>query len=353
LAGGTGTDTLLGGEGLDVLAAIQADISTSSISGFEALLVSTNVRLRLAQFNGFDVIGSYTGSVYDIYGMDAGLYDLSVRPTSNLRTLFGSIGSDTLRGDMLGNLLNGLAGNDVVEGLAGSDSLAGGDGNDSVLGGDGNDSLTGGNGADLLHGEDGNDTLIGDAGADTLVAGAGNDLLNGGADNDLLSYAELTAASQAVTVNLTTLRAIGAAGNDTLAALENVLAGAGSDSIFGDSLGNQLFGGNGQDTLAGAGGNDLIDGGLGIDFISYMELTLATQAVTVDLVTLRATGAAGNDTIAGIENIVTGAGNDSLRGDGFANFLSAGSANDTMAAGGGDDTVLALIGLMVAPALTY
>ena len=241
---------------------------------------------------------------------------------------------------MLGNSLNGQAGNDVVEGLAGNDSLAGGDGNDSVFGGVGNDSLTGGNGADLLHGEEGNDTLVGDAGADTLVAGAGNDLLNGGADNDLLSYAELTAASQAVTVNLTTLRAIGAAGNDTLAALENVLAGAGSDSIFGDSLGNQLFGGNGQDTLAGAGGNDLIDGGLGTDFISYMELTLATQAVTVDLVTLRATGAAGNDTIAGIENIVTGAGNDSLRGDGFANFLSAGFGNDTMAAGGGDDTVL-------------
>ena len=186
LASGTGTDTLLGGEGLDVLAAIQADISTSSISGFEALLVSTNVRLRLAQFNGFDVIGSYTGSVYDIYGMDAGLYDLSVRPTSNLRTLFGSIGSDTLRGDMLGNLLNGQAGNDVVEGLAGNDSLAGGDGNDSVLGGVGNDSLSGGDGRDSLTGGDGNDRILGGTAGDSLMGDAGNDTLAGGAGADTL-----------------------------------------------------------------------------------------------------------------------------------------------------------------------
>ncbi|MGI9128760.1 MAG: calcium-binding protein [Roseomonas sp.] len=54
---------------------------------------------------------------------------------------------------------------------------------------------------------------------------------------------------------------------------------------------------------------------------------------------LRATGAAGNDTFAGIENVVTGAGNDSLLGDGAANILIAGAGNDTISGGAGNDSL--------------
>jgi len=56
-------------------------------------------------------------------------------------------------------------------------------------------------------------------------------------------------------------------------------------------------------------------------------------------VALRATGAAGNDTLAGIENVLSGAGNDSLLGDGAANTLTAGSGNDTIVAGAGRDSL--------------
>ena len=340
LVGGAATDTLIGGDGIDLLAAIQADITGVTASGFESLVVSTNVRLTRAQFVGFGSITSYNGGLYDIYGADAGLYDLSIRPTTGLRVLFGSAGIDTLRGDSLSNWLEGQDGSDSLDGGLGNDTLGGGVGDDRALGGNGNDWLAGGTGNDLLDAGIGDDTLAGDAGFETLTGGAGNDSINGGADNDLLSYAELTAANQAITVSLTTLRATGAAGNDTLALVEDVLAGAGSDSIYGDSLANRLFGAAGQDTLLGAGGNDLIDGGAGTDFVSYFELTAASQAVTVDLVALRATGAAGNDTLAGIENILTGAGNDRLVGDGLANLLLSTGGNDTILAGGGDDTFI-------------
>jgi len=340
LVGGAATDTLIGGDGIDLLAAIQADITGVTASGFESLVVSTNVRLTRAQFVGFGSITSYNGGLYDIYGADAGLYDLSTRPTTGLRVLFGSAGIDTLRGDSLSNWLEGQDGNDSLDGGLGNDTLGGGVGDDRALGGNGNDWLVGGTGNDLLDAGLGDDTLAGDAGFETLTGGTGNDSINGGADTDLLSYAELTAANQAITVSLTTLRATGAAGNDTLALVEDVLAGAGSDSVYGDSLANRLFGAAGQDTLLGAGGNDLIDGGAGTDFVSYFELTAASQAVTVDLVALRATGAAGNDTLAGIENILTGAGNDRLVGDGLANLLLSTSGNDTILAGGGDDTFI-------------
>lgn len=60
-----------------------------------------------------------------------------------------------------------------------------------------NDPTEGGN--DLLDGGDGDDTLYGNGGADTLKGGAGADALHGGAGSDTASYEW---AERAVTVNL-------------------------------------------------------------------------------------------------------------------------------------------------------
>ena len=100
------------------------------------------------------------------------------------------------------------------------------------------------------------------------IAMDGADSYLGGAGNDWLSYGLLTASSNGVTVDLVAGRSFGILGNDSLSGIENVLAGAGNDSIFGDSSANFLIGGVGNDTLIGGAGNDTLMGGTGTDNLS-------------------------------------------------------------------------------------
>ncbi|MFN7305327.1 MAG: calcium-binding protein, partial [Acetobacteraceae bacterium] len=173
---------------------------------------------------------------------------------------------------------------------------------------------------------------------DTLQGGAGNDSIAGGDDLDWASYGELTAASQGVTVSLATGRATGAAGSDTLSGIENVLSGAGNDSLLGDGSANVLDGGLGNDTLQGGLGDDNLIGGTGLDWASYAELT-SGQSVTVNLATGRATGSAGSDTLVGFENALGGAGNDELIGNSSANVLAGGGGDDVLQGGAGNDSI--------------
>ena len=221
----------------------------------------------------------------------------------------------------------GAAGNDSFSGI---ENIASGAGNDSLLG-DGN--------ANVFFGGLGNDSLSGDLGNDTLSGGAGNDSLEGGLGTDWLSYSDLTGATQAVTVSLASLRATGAAGNDSFSGFENIISGAGNDTLQGDDNANTLNGGLGNDTLSGGLGHDSLLGSTGTDWVSYAELSDATQAVTVNLTTRLVTGAAGNDTLSSFENIVSGAGNDSLAGDGIANTLTGEAGDDTVSGGLGSDSL--------------
>ncbi|MFN7672794.1 MAG: calcium-binding protein, partial [bacterium] len=264
----------------------------------------------------------------------------TIRADESLAENLATDGNDTLTGAVGNDTIDGLGGNDSVRGLGGVDSLVGGNGNDTLDGGTDDDQLAGGNGNDSLIGDDGNDTLNGGAEGDRLSGGAGNDSIAGGDGLDWVSYAELTSSTQGVTVNLATGRATGAAGSDTLGGIENVLSGAGNDSVLGDGLANVLDGGLGADTLQGGLGDDSLLGGEGLDWASYGELTAASQGVTVNRATGRATGAAGSDTLSGIENVLSGAGNDSLLGDGSANVLDGGLGNDTLQGGLGNDSLL-------------
>jgi Ca2+-binding RTX toxin-like protein len=135
---------------------------------------------------------------------------------------------------------------------------------------------------------------------DTLDGGMGADTLIGGNGSDLVSYATATGA---VTVNLAGGVALGAAGNDSLSGIENVLGGTGADCLLGDAGANQLSGGAGADVLFGQAGNDCLDGGNGADNLF---------------------GGEGNDWL------VAGEGNDCLNGEG---------GNDTLIAGNGDDVI--------------
>ena len=300
----------------------------------------------------------------------------------------------------MANLI-GTPGNDTVIGTSGADTISGGDGDDSLTGGDGydhlygglgNDTLDGGSDGDEVHydsapgpvnvdlglgiatGAEGNDqllnisnvyggsfgdTLTGDAsingiyglggddsifggsGDDLLIGGLGNDRIDGGAGRDYVYYLD---SSSAVTVNLGLGIASGGEGTDALINIENVRGSAFADNLIGDDNGNFLHGqggndvvsgGAGDDTMEGGAGSDTLDGGVGKDWVYYAT---SSSPITVNLSLSLASGGAGNDTLAGFENIYGGKAGDLLIGDAGNNVLYGGKGNDTLVGGDGTDT---------------
>lgn len=150
-----------------------------------------------------------------------------------------------------------------------------------VLGGGGGDLLRGSRGNDRLDGERGNDTLHGGGKGDTLTGGPGRDRLFGGAGDDDLIDGE----------------------TDSQAAAD----------VF--------RGGSSRDTDNGADRGDRLD---------YSK---RNRALSIDLT--RAKGA--GDAILGLESVVGGSGNDTLRGDGDDNWLEGNGGRDRLLARGGDD----------------
>lgn len=139
LFGGSGADILFGGEGDDLLS---GGLGSDTVSFTRARSrVRVDLRAGTARGMGDDrLVG-----VEDVVG-----------------SRFG----DVLRGNALGNTLDGWRGADRVRGRAGDDTLIGGDG------------------ADLLRGDGGRDELDGEAGSDRLFGGTGRDVLDGGAGVD-------------------------------------------------------------------------------------------------------------------------------------------------------------------------
>ena len=135
-------------------------------------------------------------------------------------------------------------------------------------------------GADVLTGSDGDDTLLGFGGDDTLRGGFGADHLSGGDGNDFLSESQ------------------------------------GDYGPFSD---------------------DVYDGGAGIDRVSYfINLFAGTVTANLNLTGAQATGQ-GNDTLIGIEHITSTYGDDTLIGNGEANWFWTFSGFDRLTGNGGND----------------
>jgi Ca2+-binding RTX toxin-like protein len=304
-------------------------------------------------------------------------------------SLFGGDGDDSLSGGEGDDTLDGGAGNDTLGGGSGNDSLTGGAGNDSLDGGDGNDVVAGGDGNDVIAGGTGSDTISGGAGDDTARwsadstwnasaynagspgsagsgetvgvsgytqsfdqydGGAGNDTLSGTSGNDAIflddgnasarisGFETIDAGAGNDVVDLTSSRfgyvdvqISGGDGNDVL------WASSGNDTLNGGTGDDRLDGGAGNDTLGGGLGNDVIAGDAGTDTVTYAD---ATGAVSVNLTTGTATGAAGNDTLRTLENVTGSSFNDTITGSTGDNVLSGGAGNDSISAGAGNDTAL-------------
>lgn len=260
ITGGAGNDNIDGGLGSDTVVfsglrsayTIVWNGQTATVTGPDGTDTVTNV-----EFLAFDDT------------------TIAAAPTGGL-LVSGDVTDETITGTAFADIIGGLGGNDIINGLAG------------------NDTLNGGSGADVLNGGDNDDILIG---------GLGDDQLDGGNGFDVADY---SGAGAAVTVNLSTGLATGAAGTDALNSIEEVRGSAYNDTITGNAGANILRGGGGIDTLNGGGGNDVLyagapgEGGGADDIIKPQSTANASIGTAVSL-----TGAFDLRTRSGVNDATT------------------------------------------------
>jgi Ca2+-binding RTX toxin-like protein len=328
LRGRGGNDVLRGGDGADTL---RGDAGNDTLEGGNNTLWF-DIDLADYQFVGNGITVNLVTGVADAGsdGMDT---------LVGMEGAFGGAGNDLLVGDDgYLNFFRGGLGDDTIQAGDGYDiidyqfgsptggvtvDLAAG----TATGGAGNDQLTG---IESVWGTAFADLLIGGAGDENFRGNAGNDTLRGGGGQDSADYG---GASGGVSVDLQAGSSSGPDGNDVLESIEEVFGSAHADLLLGDA---------GDNGFRGGLGNDTIDGRSGTDTVSY---TIARGAVTVNLAQGTATGADGNDALAGIENVLGGLFDDLLVGDAGANWLRGddsafgGAGDDTLSGGGGDDTL--------------
>ncbi|MBI1197111.1 MAG: hypothetical protein GC203_04535 [Phenylobacterium sp.] len=121
--------------------------------------------------------------------------------------------------------------------------------------------------------------------------------------------------------------------------IENVIAGAGDDTIQGNDVGNKLSGGEGDDRIFGKAGADTIEGGAGTNYLRGDE---GDDSIVGGSGFDDINGNMGNDTCAsggGDDWVVGGKDNDSLTGSAGQNLVYGNLGNDTCDGGDGDDIV--------------
>lgn len=266
---------------------------------------------------------------------------------------------DYLIGSAGSNALHGWGGNDVIDGQSGDDFLEGGGGSDILFGGAGNDlifgsaraglagnldsgslrdqfylgqiasmstdinTLDGGAGNDHLSGGEYTDYLDGGVGSDYLLGGTGRDFINGGEDRDIIygdsalnyRYVELTPGVASEKLEIAFADVGGSVGQYD----DEIRAGAGNDTVWGELGNDEIYGGEGDDNLFGDRYNDPAYFGAELSAYSGTSPDLAVS-------------------LHGDDELYGGAGDDLLLGNGGNDFLSGGVGTDSLLGGAGNDT---------------
>jgi Ca2+-binding RTX toxin-like protein len=367
LASGAGNDDLEGGAGDDTYVFDAAHAIDDSL-GSDVITENIDAGNDTLDFSSFsDAYGGVTINLADTDEQtvhDSSL-DLTLADGNSIENVIGNDAGLYATGNDLDNSLIGGAEDDVLAGGAGNDVLEGRGGDDSLTGGDGNDTYvfnpTGGNlGTDTIT-EDAN------AGSDTLDFSA----LTDDVTVDISSTTNpQTIHSSELSLYLTDATGIeNVIGSSTAA---NTITGNSRDNyLLGGAVVDTIDGGSGNDTLEGAAGNDSLTGGTGddtyvfdpllgddgdlgsdtiyeaanagsdtLDFSNFAE----DQPVTIDLGNTSAqTVSSGVLTLTlatyntGIENVLSGAGDDSITGNSRANILDGGDGDDILIGNDGDD----------------
>ncbi|NGO55989.1 calcium-binding protein [Mesorhizobium camelthorni] len=287
-----------------------------------------------------------TGSIDTIVTV-GGIAEDTLRRVENI---FGGSGDDFITGDVLANTFRGGLGADILDGGAGVDTADYSDKSQSVvvtLNGSANSTVTVGDSAeDTLRnienviGGSAGDILTGDNLNNSFQGGGGADVIDGGGGTDTADFREKT-TSVVVSLNgaADATVFVGGVAEDTLRNVENLIGGSAGDMFIGDALANKFSGAEGNDWLRGGLGADILDGGEDIDTADYSDKN-ASVSVTLNgsnLATVTVGGVA-EDSIAKIENIVGGSGDDFITGDALANTFRGGLGADILDGGAGIDT---------------
>ncbi len=200
--------------------------------------------------------------------LDEAAIDTLAHPSSGGTEINGTIGNDTIYGDVEGvadDTINGLAGDDIIYGYAGNDTLVGGAGNDTLRGGNNDDSYVWsvGDDDDTIYDTDGVDQLIlhNVLASEITFEKSGNyDLkVHIGSETILLDNqlkSDYTSTSNYDQYQIETALLDGGGVVDLLNNL----------TFVGTSSGETLTGlKNGNDILVGLGGNDVLRGYKGDD----------------------------------------------------------------------------------------
>ncbi len=373
----TGIDTLTYA---GTTAAVSVDLSAGTASGFTSIAGVENVTggtggdtltgdghaNALLGGAGNDILNGGLGN--DVLNGGAGIDTASF--AGDIDDMFISLVAGTSRrGDALSAIEDTLVSIENVTGGSGDDTITSNGGSQTLDGGAGNDTLIGGAGNDVLIGGLGNDTFtytFGN-GADAVAGGAGTDALNitgTAAVNNVLDVifdgAALTnfeggtiAGVESVTVDLLTgvdaltyagtttdvtanLATGSASGFTSIAGIENVTGGSGSDALTGAAgVTNTLTGGAGNDTFFVHDDNtdNLVN--------PITDTVSEANGVTGGIDEVRSFANAYTITDADVENLTfVGVGNFAGTGNASANVITGGVGIDALSGGGGADTLI-------------
>jgi Ca2+-binding RTX toxin-like protein len=357
LTGGAGTDTMLGGDGADTFPQGATPDGADAIDGGTGVdlvdyhLRTTSVAVSLdgqandgapTELDAVSAVESVTGGSADDW------IDLSAASLGGV--VSAGAGNDVVQGSPLADRIDGGAGNDLLFGAGGSDTFLQGaadDGSDVISGQSGADvvdysartasvALSGdGIANDGAAGEGDNvfsdvETLVGGAGGDIFVTGPSATTVVGGAGVDTISYA---ARTRGVSVSLDGVANDGVPGerDNIHADVENIVGGAGGDTLSGTIGANAFTGGGGVDTVTYAGRRQALK--LSLDGLANDGAAKELDLIGADVENV--TGGSGNDVIvgnAGANALLGGPGNDTITGGKGADVLDGGTGNDVLLA---------------------
>jgi len=237
-AGGSGDDSLVGGDENDTLEGLAGDDSLLGGDGGDSLDGGT----------GGDAMTGGAGD--DTYVVDGVLDLVTEDADAGVDTV--QVGFNLTLGENLENLVITSSGSVSGSGNAQANAITGGGGNNTLDGRGGADTLTGGLGNDIYLVDDAGDVVV-------EAASSGTDLVNAS-----VTY---TLAADVENLQISGGGRIDGFGNG-LANLMNGSQGrnriegmAGGDTIFGEEGLDYLFGGDGNDRVSGGDGDDRVTGG--------------------------------------------------------------------------------------------
>ncbi|WP_438991899.1 Hint domain-containing protein [Lentibacter sp.] len=406
-AGGTSRDTVFGGDGNDTITFEGFNIGQAYGGDGNDSITGSNAAQLLDGGAGNDTIsGGDDGATADSDTLIGGDGDdvltsgQTTAPDASHQafgdSLDGGAGQDQLVGGLADDTLDGGTGDDALDGGEGADILRGGAGDDELYGNAGNDTLSGGAGNDTIGVAQGSNTII-------FSDGDGNDVVKGFAaptdngdgtytSNSAFDVSGLTSDGGTTPVTTDDVVITDTNGDGTgdailtfpggesltlegvtpaqipdaatlnsmgvpLGTKDHVVDGtAGDDLIDGsytDANGDGVDGndnlagtnddvidaGDGDDTIISSAGADIIDGGAGEDFVDYNG---ETADLTIDLSDALAEsgGDAEGDILTNVEDIRGGSGDDNITGNASDNFLRGASGDDTIDGGAGDDNMI-------------